>query len=163
MLSSLIILPSFLQNRQLALACTATKICQLQKGVWRQKHNKTGTRFVMSLETLLYFSAIYYQPFSLPDSFNLINKPDQTKATCHNNHCPTTFRHGLGRNAVSGALRLIFGTNTWNNHHIHCPDSHSNNFGVLNLPLHRHTWLSPSHNTVRLQETASEEQELTSC
>lgn len=70
------------------------------------------TRFIVSLETLLRFSVIYYQPFSLPDSFNLINKPDQTKATCHNNHCPSTFRHGLGRNTVSVGLGLIFGTNT---------------------------------------------------
>lgn len=35
--------------------------------------------------------------------------------------------------------------------------------GRPNVPLHRHTWFSPSHNTARLQETASEEQELTSC
>lgn len=70
------------------------------------------TRFIMGLPTLLRFSVIYYQPFSPPDSFNLINKPDQTKATCHNNHYPSTFRHGLGRNTVLVGLRLIFVTNT---------------------------------------------------
>lgn len=113
MLSSLVVLQYFSQNRRLALACTATKICQLQKGVCSRKHNSgLKTRFVGTMKPLLLVSAIYYQPFSPPDSFNLINKPDQTKATCHNNHCPSTFRDGLGRNAVSVALRLFFPANT---------------------------------------------------
>lgn len=125
-------------------------------------HKSLKTRFVTTLNSLLLFSAINYRPFSPPDSFNLINKPDQTKATCHNNHCPTTFRHGLGRNTVWVGLRLILPQIPVTNHHIRCLNPLGNNFGVLNLPLHRHTWLSPSHNTVRLQETAREEQELTS-
>lgn len=115
----------------------------------------------MSSSPSVRFPVIYYQPFSPPDSFNIVNKPDQTKATCHNNHCPSTFRHRLGRIAVSAGLRLFSAKIRENNHHIYCPNSHSNNFRVLNLPLRRHTWLSESHNTVRLQETARREQELT--
>lgn len=155
MRSSPVVSQSVSQNRRLALACTATKMCSLQKRAWHRKHIKVNKRDVfVGTETSPPVSAIYYQPFSPPDSFNLINKPDQTKATCHNNHRPTTFRHGLGRNIVSVGLRLFFGKIHENNLHIHCPNSHSSNFGLLNLPFHRHTWLSPSHNTVRLQETA---------
>lgn len=74
-------------------------------------HTGLKTRFVTTQHSLAVFSAINYQPFSPPDSFNLVNKPDQTKATCHNNHCPTTFRR-LGRNTVWVGLRLIFTANT---------------------------------------------------
>lgn len=100
-------------NRRLALACTATKMIT-NACVCHRKHPEPWkkTRRAVCLDTLARFSVIYYQASSPPDSFNLINKPDQTKATCHNNHCPSTFRHGLGRNTVSVGLRLFFGKNT---------------------------------------------------
>lgn len=138
-------------------------MCLLQKRERLRTHaqpNKHGILRV--LQSLILFSVIYYQPFILPDSFNPINKPDQTKATCHNNHVPVNVQTRLRPQYCFAWSASVFPAKTpENNHHVHCLKSHSNNFGVLNLPLHRHTWLSPSHNTVRLQETAREEQELT--
>lgn len=113
MLSSLVVLQS-LTKPSASISLYRDQDVPITKGCVAPKtySGLKKTRFIVSLEALLRFSVIYCQPFSLPDSFNLINKPDQTKATCHNNHCPSTFRHGLGRNTVSVGLRLFFGTNT---------------------------------------------------
>lgn len=49
MLSSLVVMQSFTQNRRLALACTATKMCLLQKRVWHRKRlKKHGVLYVLN-------------------------------------------------------------------------------------------------------------------
>lgn len=97
MLSSLGRIAVFLTKpRRLALACTATKMCLLQKRERLRTHAQPHKHDILRvLEPLLLFSVIYYQPFILPDSFNPVNKPDQTKATCHNNHVPVNVQTRL--------------------------------------------------------------------
>lgn len=107
------------------------------------------------------FSVIYHQTFAHSEP-NRTPRSSSTNRTKPKQRATISTARVRGRDTLSLRLFVRFSAKIpEDTPRERSLNSRRDDFGVLNLPLRRHTWLSPSHNTVRLQETTSEEQELT--